>query len=187
MHSNPSRATVWLALSAATAILAGACGDADDGVNGGPSRVAHQTRSIEPTQTTDSSDDLCDPPERSNKGDGEVTVGSVTRDPKGPNSKARLNDEVVTLTSSSAQTVDLTGWTITDRQGVAYEFPSGSSICRYKVISVHSGRGENTGVDYFADWGWRWDDHGDVVILREADGNLVAKCQYGAVESALRC
>jgi hypothetical protein len=114
-------------------------------------------------------------------------VGTVTRNPRGSHTAATLNDEIVTLTSTSERAIDLTGWTVGDDQGVSFTFPRGSGICRYVVISIHSGHGTNTSKDFFADWGWRWDDDGDTVWLRDAEHVLVAECTYGETAPSLHC
>ena len=116
-----------------------------------------------------------------------VTVGSIARDPRGPDTPANLNEEVMSLTSTADGAVDLSGWTVADVDGGSYTFPSGSTVCRYVVVSLHSGRGDNTDSDFYADWGWRWDDLGDTVRVRDAKGAPVVTCSYRGSSQALRC
>jgi len=173
----------------AVAVSAVGCGAAEDA--GGPTPV----KPTEPPHTTPTSDTghkLCKAGESGEtKGARDagslVTVGTVTRNPRGPDTAATLNNEVVTLTSTSEHTIDLTGWTVEDGEGVSFKFPNGSSICRYVVISIHSGPGADTQQDFFADWGWRWDDSGDTVRLRDSEHLLVAECTYEAAAPALNC
>jgi hypothetical protein len=190
---QPQRRTFGrvLVTLAALAALASGCGANDEG------RAAEsQPQPVEPgtspaTPDPNSPDEpRCEPNDTAGP-DGtsaaNVTVGSVTRDPPGPNTPRMLNKEVVSLTSTAKSTIDLTGWNLTDGEGVSYTFPSGSVICQYVVISLHSGRGANTDTDFYADWGWRWDNQGDTVRIHNAEGRLVATCSYTSSSPALRC
>jgi competence protein ComEC len=171
---------------AVVAALVSACGDTET-ADPAPGTQATDHGTSEETVTSPPPDDEhCDPTQTG--GDAAtVTIASVTRNPAGHEGSATLNDEVATLSSTSERTIDLSGWTIEDGEGVAYTLPPGSAICQYAVISIHSGRGTDTSTDLFADWGWRWDDQGDAVLLRDAQGKPVATCTYTADDPALTC
>jgi YD repeat-containing protein len=190
---QPQRRTLGrvLVTLAAMAALASGCGTNDEGrdAESQPQAVELGTSPASPDPGSPG-EPRCEPIDTAAP-DGasaaNVTVGSVTRDPPGPNSPTMLNKEVVSLTSTAKSTIDLTGWNLADGDGVSYTFPPGSVICQSVVISLHSGRGANTDTDFYADWGWRWDDQGDTVRIHDAEGRLVATCGYTSSSPALRC
>lgn len=71
-------------------------------------------------------------------------------------------------------TVNVTGWTLSDAQGNIYTFPE-QLIFSNAEVTIYSRSGTNTPVVFF--WGRDeavWGDPGDVITLADADGRIQA-------------
>lgn len=103
-------------------------------------------------------------------------------------SNTSLNAEYVVVSNSSYNTTyRLTGYTIRDRSGHVYKFPTFSLRPRASV-TVHTGRGTNTGTNLY--WGSRayiWTNSGDTAYLRNTVGTLKDSCSWGVVSSYVYC
>lgn len=86
--------------------------------------------------------------------------------------------EYVFIKNRGAKAVAMRGWTLRDRDGHVYRFPT-FSLPSGKAVTVHTGKGRNN--DNTLYWGrshFVWDDDGDTAILRRKDGSFSAKCSY---------
>jgi hypothetical protein len=108
--------------------------------------------------------------------------GSDTR------SNASLNAEYVVVSNASYSTAyRLTGYTIRDRSGHVYRFPTFTLRARASV-TVHTGRGTNTSTNLY--WGsvnYIWNNTGDTAYLRNSAGTLKDSCSWGSVASYVYC
>jgi len=71
------------------------------------------------------------------------------------------------------QSINLTGWTISDESHRRYLFPDFTLPAGAKV-TLRTGLGKNTSTELF--WGSRspiWNDAGETTFLRNPDGKLV--------------
>ncbi|MFC5367064.1 lamin tail domain-containing protein [Salinirubrum litoreum] len=103
---------------------------------------------------------------------------SVVADAEG-NDNENLNGEYVTLRNRGDDSLDLSGWQITDEAGKTYTFPDGTTLAGGATLRVHSGSGADDGTDYY--WnrsGAVWNNGGDTVRLSDADGELVVSLTY---------
>lgn len=116
-------------------------------------------------------------------GEPDVTAAieiDVFADPPGDDTKD-LNSEWVRFTNASSEAIDLDGWQVADESAShRYTFdellvPPGQSV------TLHSGCGADTAtVRYWCNTGSAiWNNSGDTVFLRDANGNLVAHLGYG--------
>jgi hypothetical protein len=93
--------------------------------------------------------------------------------------KRNLNDEYIVIKNRGDKSLELTGWTISDESSNhRYLFPNYVLPAGAKV-TLRSGLGSNTGSELF--WGSRrpiWNDDGDTVFIKDAQGNLVLSHIY---------
>jgi hypothetical protein len=92
--------------------------------------------------------------------------------------------EVVTLENHGDESIDLSGWVLSNEEGIAYEFPDGFSLAPGEQVAIHSGCGEDTATDLY--WCSRhplWNDKGGVASLLTPDGRQVVAYAYGGCAS----
>ncbi len=92
---------------------------------------------------------------------------------------ANLNDEYFALQNKGDQTVDLSGWTVSNERGVTYQIPSGTSLLPNAVLYIHSGDGSNSDTILY----WNaiapvWNNDGDIAFLSNREGLIVAIYPY---------
>lgn len=90
-----------------------------------------------------------------------------------------LNDEYFTLRNLYKETVDMTGWTVTDNQDHIFTFPHGFLLPTQATVTIHTGCGVDTPSELY--WGSEspiWDNQGDTATLRDADGHVVDSHTY---------
>jgi len=91
------------------------------------------------------------------------------------NDADNLNDEYFTLQNTGATQTDLSGWRVENELGVSFRFPPGSILAPGAIVTIHSGRGENTSSHLY----WNasqpvWDNDNDLAFLLNAAGEIVA-------------
>jgi micrococcal nuclease len=109
--------------------------------------------------------------------DGRLAVVEVNADAEGDDNE-NLNDEYVTLENRGDETLDLSGWTVADEAGKTYTFGT-VTLGAGERVTLHSGSGEDTASDVY--WGRSsavWNNGGDTVTVRDADGEVVAELPY---------
>jgi hypothetical protein len=103
-------------------------------------------------------------------------------------SNTSLNAEYVVISNaSSTTTYKLTGYTVRDRSGHVYRFPT-FSLRPGTSVTVHTGSGTNTGTNLY--WGSRayiWTNSGDTAYLKNSVGTLKDSCAWGSVSSYVYC
>ena len=109
--------------------------------------------------------------------DGSLAVVDINADAEG-NDNENLNDEYVTLANRGNETLDLSGWTVTDEAGKAYTFGN-LTLKPDERVTLRSGPGEDTATDVYWDQPSAvWNNGGDAVTVRDAGGDLVAERSY---------
>ena len=106
-----------------------------------------------------------------------LRVASVTADPDGPDGEV-LNEETVTLENAGNESLQLTGWTLADAADHTYTFGN-LTLAPGEQVTVHTGSGTDTATDRY--WGASsplWNNDGDTVIVRDAEGSVVLQYQY---------
>ncbi|WP_255150900.1 lamin tail domain-containing protein [Halorarius halobius] len=94
------------------------------------------------------------------------------------NDNENLNDEYVRLTNRGTEPLELRGWTVTDEAGKTYEFGN-VTLAPDATVTLHSGTG--TDGDGHVYWGREsavWNNGGDTVTVRAANGTVVAERSY---------
>jgi hypothetical protein len=106
-----------------------------------------------------------------------VVVAEIDADAEG-NDNENLNDEYVVLANRGDEPVPLDGWTVSDEAGKTYEFGN-CTLAPGERVTLHTGSGEETATDVY--WGKRqavWNNDGDTVTVRDANGTIVAERSY---------
>ena len=87
-------------------------------------------------------------------------------------SNASLNSEWVRITNTTAQNRSLSGWTLKDKQGFTYRFPSFTLKAKASVV-VYTGKGSATSTKRYYNRTWYvWNNTGDSAYLRDSKGVL---------------
>ncbi|WP_406832132.1 lamin tail domain-containing protein [Pedococcus sp. KACC 23699] len=87
-------------------------------------------------------------------------------------SNTSLNAEWVRITNTTAQNCSLSGWTLKDKQGFTYRFPTFTLKARASVV-VHTGKGSATSTNRYYNRSWYvWNNTGDTAYLRDSKGVL---------------
>jgi competence protein ComEC len=130
--------------------------------------------SVEDTSDTDTSDgDDTD----ADTG-GELAIQQIHADAEGDD-RENLNDEYVVFENVGDEALDLGGWTVEDEAGKEYTFPSGFTLEPGATVTLRTGSGTDTGTDLYWDAGNPvWNNGGDTVIVRTADGERVLMEEY---------
>jgi len=134
------------------------------------------TRSIDDsTDTTDETDGDGDTDESTG---GELRVETIHADAEGDD-RENLNDEYIVFTNSGDESLDLGGWTVEDEAGKQYTFPDGFTLEPGATVTLRTGSGTDTETELY--WGAGspvWNNNGDTVIVRTADGKRVVMEAY---------
>lgn len=107
-----------------------------------------------------------------------LSITEVHPDAAG-NDNENLNDEYVTFTNTGSETLDLSGWTVSDEAGHTYTFPDGASLAADETVTLHTGSGSDTASDRY--WGSSsavWNNGGDTVMVKDDSGTLVTSKSY---------
>ncbi|MET9480105.1 lamin tail domain-containing protein [Streptomyces sp. NPDC006638] len=104
--------------------------------------------------------------------------GSDTR------SNTSLNGEWVQIKNTTAKSVSLKGWTLTDASKHAYTFGT-FTLKAGKTVTVKTGKGTNTAATVFQKRGaYVWNNDKDTATLRRATKAVQDTCAYNAPKSS---
>jgi hypothetical protein len=110
--------------------------------------------------------------------EAQLVISNLHVDPQGDDA-ANLNDEYVAFTNDGDEPLDLTGYTIRDTQGTAFDVPDGFTLGTNETFRLHTGTGDRTESDLY----WRrdqtvWNNDGDTVIVIDSDADTVLEYNY---------
>jgi hypothetical protein len=108
----------------------------------------------------------------------QLVVTDINADPAGDDVD-HLADEYVAFTNAGDERLDLTGYTIEDARGTAFDVPDGFVLGAHETVRLHTGTGERSGSDLY--WGRSrpvWNNDGDTIVVTDADGNTVLDYAY---------
>jgi micrococcal nuclease len=109
--------------------------------------------------------------------DGRLRIVAINADAEGDDNE-NLNDEYVVLENTGTESLDLSGWTVTDEAGHRYTFGE-FTLGPGDRVTLHTGRGSDTATSvYWGRSGAVWNNGGDTVTVRDAEGNAVAERSY---------
>jgi len=113
--------------------------------------------------------------------DGDATaleIAEIRADARG-NDNENLNDEYVVFRNGGDRPLDLSGWTVSDEADHTYAFPEGTQLGPGETLTLHTGSGTDGDGHYY--WGAGravWNNGGDTVFVRTAEGELVTEETY---------
>lgn len=93
-------------------------------------------------------------------------------------SNTSLNAEYIQLRNTTSKARSLTGWTVRDKTGYTYRFPTFTLAAGAKV-TIRTGKGSATrSTRYYNRSSYVWNNTGDTAYLRNASGTLMHSCSY---------
>jgi Predicted hydrolase (metallo-beta-lactamase superfamily) len=110
---------------------------------------------------------------------GVLAVETVHADAAGTESE-NLNDEYITFTNTGGETLDLSGYTVSDEARHTYMMPEGVTLESDATLTLHTGSGTNTETDLY--WGADspvWNNGGDTITMTDPDGSVILEETYG--------
>ncbi|MEV7990947.1 lamin tail domain-containing protein [Streptomyces sp. NPDC086077] len=110
-----------------------------------------------------------------------VVISAVQYDPPGRDDRSNrsLNKEWVEVTNTGRRSVNLDGWTLSDRDGQTYVFDRFRLDGRSSV-RVHTGAGRDSRTDVFQDRRhYMWDDRSDRATLANQRGREIDSESWG--------
>ncbi|WP_264783225.1 lamin tail domain-containing protein [Haladaptatus sp. T7] len=107
-----------------------------------------------------------------------LSVARIHADADG-NDHENLNDEYVVLKNAADETLDLSGWTVSDDGGHTYRVPSGVTLAGGETLTLYTGSGSDSASELH----WNadaavWNNGGDTVVVRDATGTVVLRRKY---------
>jgi Lamin Tail Domain len=120
---------------------------------------------------------------------GTVHIAEIAVDPPGADngSNPSLNKEAVVIVNDGTDWVTMTGWTLQDRDGHVFRFPTFTLWAEGRV-TIHNGRGRDNAKNLYWDSdGYVWDNDGDGATLRRGSGSLIDHCAYSGSGSVATC
>jgi hypothetical protein len=95
-------------------------------------------------------------------------------------SNTSLNAEYVILKNVSTTSRSITGWTLRDKTGYTYKFPTFTLKAGAKV-KIHTGRGTASSTDrYYGRTWYVWNNTGDTAYLKNSAGTTVHSCSWSS-------
>jgi hypothetical protein len=87
-------------------------------------------------------------------------------------SNTSLNAEYVVLKNTTSTARSLTGWTLRDKTGYTYKFPT-FTLKAGATVTIHTGKGTATATHRYYNRTWYvWNNTGDTAYLRDSRGYL---------------
>ncbi|MFC6825549.1 lamin tail domain-containing protein [Halopelagius fulvigenes] len=107
-----------------------------------------------------------------------VAVVRVHADAEGRDGE-NLNGEYVVLRNEGEAAVDLSGWTVADGAGATYAVPAGTTLPPGGELTLRTGSGtDGDGTHHWGKGRPVWNNDGDAVVVRDANGTLVVERRY---------
>ena len=101
-------------------------------------------------------------------------------------SNTSLNTEWVRITNTTSVNRSMTGWTLKDKQGYTYKFPTFTLKAKASVY-VYTGKGSATSTKRYYNRTWYvWNNTGDSAYLRDSKGVLKDSWTFSDIGSAYR-
>jgi micrococcal nuclease len=95
------------------------------------------------------------------------------------NDHENLNDEYVVFENRGDDTLDLSGWRVSDEGGHSYVFPDGFALEPGQRVTLYTGGGTDTETElYWGSDGAVWNNGGDTVVVRNERGAVVLDVSY---------
>ena len=83
--------------------------------------------------------------------------------------------------------IDLSGWSIEDRDGNVYAFDE-YSLPSKDIVTIYTGSGDDRRLHKYWDLKTAvWDDDGETATLRRANGRVADRCRYSGAGRDISC
>jgi hypothetical protein len=108
----------------------------------------------------------------------QLVVSDLHVDPDGDDAGS-LSDEYVEFENDGDEQLDLTGYTIRDANGTAFDVPDGFTLGANQRFRLHTGTGDRTDSDLY--WGRSkavWNNDGDTVTVLDSNADTVLEYTY---------
>ncbi|MGW0085505.1 lamin tail domain-containing protein [Streptomyces sp. NPDC003393] len=116
---------------------------------------------------------------RSHRQSVEISGVHLDRQARDHRSNRALNGEWVEITNNTRRSVNLSGWTLSDRQGHTFRFHH-YRLGGHATVRVHTGYGRDTRTDLYQDRRTPiWDRHADTATLRNDHRRVVDHVSWG--------
>jgi hypothetical protein len=93
-------------------------------------------------------------------------------------SNLSLNGEYIVIKNTTSTNRSLTGWTLRDKTGYTYRFPT-FTLRAGATVTVHTGKGTASSTHRYYNKTWYvWNNTGDAAYLRDAQGALRHSCTW---------
>ncbi len=93
-------------------------------------------------------------------------------------SNSSLNAEYVILKNVSTSSRSITGWTLRDRTGYTYKFPT-FTLKAGATVTIRTGKGTASATNRYYNRTWYvWNNTGDTAYLKNAAGTTVYSCTW---------
>ncbi|WP_151523650.1 lamin tail domain-containing protein [Serinicoccus kebangsaanensis] len=105
-------------------------------------------------------------------------------DPSGKDNRtnAHINREKITIKNTGRSTINLSGYTVRDKQNHRFTFPKNLTLKPGKAVVLHTGKGRNAaGHVYWGQGNYVWNNTpGDTATLRNSRGSVQDTCTFTA-------
>jgi hypothetical protein len=112
-----------------------------------------------------------------------VKIYKVQYDSPGSDSGSNtsLNTEWVMLKNTTSTNRSLSGWTLRDKTGYTYRFPT-FTLKAGATVTVRTGKGTATSTQRYYNRTWYvWNNTGDTAYLRDSNGYLKHSCSWSSL------
>jgi hypothetical protein len=101
-------------------------------------------------------------------------------------SNSSLNAEYVVLKNTTRSNRVLTGWTLRDKTGYTYRFPT-FTLKAGATVTIRTGKGSATATNRYYNRSWYvWNNTGDTAYLRTPSGSLADTCAWSSKGAGYR-
>jgi len=109
-------------------------------------------------------------------GDGELSLAGLQA---ATGSGDESGEEYVEYLNTGDGPLDFTGWSVSNGEGVTYEFPDGFTLAPGETVRLYTGRGNDSdSALYWGKPGEVWDDRVDTMTVRDASGDVALQRSY---------
>ena len=120
-----------------------------------------------------------------------MQFGAWVGDPSGEDhfgDNKQINRETIVVKNTGTTRVTLAGWTVKDKHGFTFVFPSGYTLAAGQSTTIHTGKGTNTWNHlYWKQGSYVWNNTGDTAYLRSPGGTLKDSCVWDGSGSGRTC
>ncbi len=92
-------------------------------------------------------------------------------------------DQWVEIANQGTGLIDLSGWSLVNREDESYTFPANFTLKAGSTAMVHSGFGSNTSSDLYNS-SLLWSEIADTATLKDAAGRIISEYNYPVQVSA---